>query len=87
MTIFPELFDQDLQIVQVTVADEITVTLRTTSPTAPCPDCETVSKWVQSRYKRNLHDLPMSGRPVRLILEVRRFFCKYLDQETYPLTT
>jgi transposase len=76
MTIFPELFDQDLQIVQVNVADEITVTLRTTSPTAICPDCETVSKWVQSRYKRNLHDLPMSGRPVRLILEVRRFFCK-----------
>lgn len=76
MTIFPELFDQDLQIVQINVADEITVTLRTTSPTAQCPDCETVSKWVQSRYKRNLHDLPMSGRPVRLILEVRRFFCK-----------
>ncbi len=46
------------------------------SPSIKCPDCETVSKWVQSRYKRNLHDLPMSGRPVRLILEVRRFFCK-----------
>ena len=31
---------------------------------------------MQSRYTRTLHDLPSSGRPVRLILEVRRFFCQ-----------
>jgi len=31
---------------------------------------------VQSRYKRTLHDLPISGRPVRLIVLLRRFFCK-----------
>src|SRR5436190_4361220 len=76
LTIFPELFDQDLQIVQVNVADEITVALRTTSLTATCPSCETKSSQVQSRYKRNLRDLPFSGRPVRLVVEVRRFFCK-----------
>lgn len=58
------------------VADEITVTLRTTSPSAACPSCGSVSKRVQSRYKRTLRDLPLSGRPVRLIVEVRRFFCK-----------
>src|SRR5713226_6747988 len=76
MTMFSELFDKDLQMVQVNVADEITVTLRTTLPTAACPCCGTISKRVQSRYKRTLHDLPMSGRLVRLIVEVRRFFCK-----------
>jgi len=76
MTIFPELFDQELQISQVNVADEITLTLHTTSPTATCPCCGTVSKRVQSRYRRTLHDLPFSGRPVRLIVLVRRFFCK-----------
>jgi len=76
MTIFSELFDKDLQMVQVNVADEITVTLRTTLPTAACPGCGTISKRVQSRYKRTLHDLPISGRPVRLIVVIRRFFCK-----------
>ncbi len=76
MIIFPELIDENLQISQVTVAHEITITLCTTVPTAACPWCGTISKHVQSRYRRTLHDLPISGRLVRLILEVRRFFCK-----------
>src|SRR2546421_7654953 len=76
MIILPELIDENLQISQVTVANEITITLRTTSPTAACPCCGTISKRVQSRYRRTLHDLPMSGRLVHLIVEVRRFFCK-----------
>jgi len=76
MIILPELIDENLQISQVTVANEITITLRTTSPTAACPCCGTISKRVQSRYRRTLHDLPMSGRLVHLIIEVRRFFCK-----------
>src|SRR6266568_3672565 len=76
MIILPELMDENLQISQVTVANEITITLRTTSPTAACPCCGTISKRVQSRYRRTLHDLPMSGRLVHLIIEVRRFFCK-----------
>jgi hypothetical protein len=49
MIIFPELIDETLQISQVTVADEITIPLRTTLPTAPCPCCGTISKRVQSR--------------------------------------
>jgi hypothetical protein len=49
MIIFPELFDQDLQISQVNVANEITITLRTTVPTAACPCCGTIAKGVQSR--------------------------------------
>src|SRR6266700_4092836 len=76
MIIFPELIDENLQISQVNVANEITITLRTTLPIAACPGCGTISKRVQSRYRRTLHDLPISGRFVRLIVEVRRFFCK-----------
>jgi transposase len=76
MIIFPELIDENLQISQVTVVNEITITLCTILPTATCPCCGTISKRVQSRYSRTLHDLPMSGRLVRLIVEVRRFFCK-----------
>lgn len=75
MTVFPECFDQDLQISQVHVADEITLTLRATSLTASCPNCGVISQRVQSRYSRTLHDLPSSGRPVQLIVQVRRFFC------------
>jgi transposase len=71
--IFPDL--PEVRIEQVQVADEITLTLRTTSPTASCPRCGTLSRRVQSRYTRRLHDLPSSGRPVSLMLHVRRFFC------------
>ena len=71
--IFPGL--PEVRIEQVHVANEITLTLRTMSATASCPSCGTSSTRVQSRYTRRLHDLPSSGRPVCLILHVRRFFC------------
>jgi transposase len=76
MTAILELFDQDLQISQVTVADKITLTLHATSPTAVCPDCGTISTRIQSQYRRSVHDLPNRRRPVRLILQVRRFRCQ-----------
>ena len=74
MLIFPDL--PDVQVEEVEVACEITLTLRTTSPMAPCPSCGTPSSHIQSRYIRTLRDLPSSGRPIRLIMQVRRFFCK-----------
>lgn len=74
MIIIPEL--PDVQVEEVEVAFEITLTLRTTSPTASCPLCGTASSHIQSRYTRTLRDLPSSGRPIRLIMHVRRFFCK-----------
>lgn len=76
MTTFPELFDQDLQISQVSVTDEITLTLHATSPTAACPDCGTISTRIQSHYRRTVHDLPNRRRSVHLVLQVRRFRCQ-----------
>ncbi len=73
MIIIPDI--PDVLIEQVEVADEITLTLRTASPTACCPSCGTRSSRVQSRYRRTLHDLPASGRAVTLVIQVRRFFC------------
>jgi transposase len=73
MIILPEI--PDVLIDQIEVADEITLTLHTTSPTACCSSCGTASSRVQSRYTRRLRDLPASGRAVTLIIEVRRFFC------------
>ena len=74
MLIFPDL--PTVEVEGVEVAFEITLTLHTTSPTASCPSCGTASSRIQSRYTRTLRDLPSSGRPIRLILHVRRFFCK-----------
>src|SRR5260221_7059024 len=74
MIIFPDL--PDIQVEEVAVAEEITLTLRTTSPTASCPSCGTVSSRIQSRYTRKLRDLPTVGRPILLIMHVRRFFCQ-----------
>ncbi len=74
MTIISDL--PDLAIEQVSITNEVTITVRATSPTAPCPCCGTISKRVQSHYTRTLRDLPASGRPVELIVRVRRFFCQ-----------
>ncbi len=74
MTIISDL--SDLIIEQVTVTTSVMITARAASPTAPCPSCGTVSKRVHSHYQRTLHDLPASGRPVHLVMPVRRFFCE-----------
>ncbi len=74
MTIIPDL--SDLGIEQVSMTNEVTITVRAASPTAPCPCCGTISKRIQSRYTRTLRDLPASGRRVHLVLHVRRFFCQ-----------
>ncbi len=74
MIIFPDL--PNVEVEEVEIAEEIILTLRTTSPTAPCPSCGSVSSRIQSRYTRVLRDLPSVGQPIRLIMHVRRFFCK-----------
>jgi transposase len=42
---------------------------------AHCPVCDQTSRRVHSHYTRTLADLPWSGTPVRLRLQVRKFFC------------
>ncbi len=74
MTIIPDL--SDLVIEQVSMTNEVTITVRAASPTAPCPCCGTICKRIQSRYTRTVRDLPASGRPVHLMIHVRRFFCQ-----------
>jgi transposase len=74
MTIFPDL--TDLVIEQVSVTHDATITVRAASPMASCPCCGTISKRIQSRYTRTVRDLPTSGRPVHLVIRVRRFFCQ-----------
>jgi transposase len=42
---------------------------------AACRRCGQFSSRVHSRYRRRLADAPVGGRPVVLLLGVRRFFC------------
>jgi len=41
-----------------------------------CPCCGKRSKSIHGFYDRSLADLPVSGREIKVILRVRKFFCK-----------
>jgi transposase len=55
------------------------VTARARAAEAACPTCGTVSRRVHSRYARTLADAAVGGRPVAIVLAVRRFFCAAAD--------
>lgn len=65
-------------IEQVTLTDGVILVLAHSQTTrSPCPDCAHLSSHIHSRYQRKLADLPWSGRIVRLVVQVCRFFCKH----------
>ena len=51
------------------------IAVRSVARASACPGCGSPSERVHSRYRRRLADLPISGRPVRLVVLVRRFHC------------
>lgn len=51
------------------------ITVRAVAKANACPGCGTRSERVHSRYRRRLADLPIAGRPVRLMVFARRFYC------------
>jgi transposase len=53
----------------------VQVTARTCGSGAVCHRCGTFSVRVNGRYRRRLHDMPVAGRAVVIVLELRRFFC------------
>lgn len=53
----------------------VVVAVHATSRGSTCPECGRVSERVHSRYRRRLADLPMAGRPVRIVVMARRFRC------------
>ena len=77
MILLPE--NVHLRLEQVLIDETVTVTLRSEVLTAVCPTCGQESSRIHSRYQRKPRDLPASGRAVRLLIEVRRFFCDNAD--------
>ncbi len=58
--------------------DVMLIAVRPTSKASFCPICGTGSERIHSRYQRRLADLPLVGKPVRLVIEARRFHCDAL---------
>ena len=52
---------------------------RVGADTAGCTRCGQAAARVHSRYRRHLADAPIGGRPVQIVLWVRRFFCDNAD--------
>jgi len=57
-------------------AGHVTIVATPQHPAVPCPSCRRPSRDVHSRYERRLRDLPWQGRPVTLVLRVRRLRCR-----------
>jgi transposase len=74
VVLFPHLAGLDLAQVE-DLGDGVRVTARTRTAQLPCRGCGAVSAQVHDRYRRRLADLACGGRPVQVVLEVRRFCC------------
>jgi transposase len=55
---------------------QITLRVRSTQATVPCPLCGTLARHIHSRYERTLADLPWAAYRVCLQLRVRKWLCR-----------
>ena len=79
------LLPSPLQVETLTLEDHgLTLDVKVTTPTAPCPTWAQSATRMPSDARRTLADLPWATRPVRLALQVRRFFC---DTSSCPRQT
>ena len=56
--------------------EEVLVRVTSYRQTCVCPLCSTPSSAIHSYYRRHPKDLPCAGRPIRLLLTVKKFFCR-----------
>ena len=57
-------------------AEEVSVRVTSQRATSTRPCCATPSAAIHSYYRRKPLDLPCVGRPIRLLLTVKKFFCR-----------
>ena len=58
---------------------QLTLSLTSSHPMAPCPFYHNSSQRIHSRYDRKVADLPWANKRILLELHVRRFFCEGKD--------
>ncbi|HLZ57584.1 MAG TPA: ISL3 family transposase [Ktedonosporobacter sp.] len=66
-----------LEITSISEApDELLVRVTSNCSHSLCPLCGTPSEAIHSYYRRKPLDLPCTGRSIRLLLTVKKFFCR-----------
>ena len=71
---------EGLEITSISEAAEgVIVRVTSARRTSCCPRCSPPSSPIHSYYRRKPRDLPCAGRPIRLFLSVRKFFCRNPD--------
>lgn len=67
----------DLEVTGIERIDEVlTVTIVSTQRSPCCPLCGVAAKGVHSRSTCHVTDVPCGGKPVCLLLQVRKYFCE-----------
>jgi transposase len=74
-TLVPDAGEVELEGVKVGGRGLLLMMLRASGEQSCCPQCHCSSTRIHSYYQRKLSDLPWEGIPVRIQLDVRRFFC------------
>jgi transposase len=67
---------EELEVTDIEVIDKVlTVRAVSTQVHPACPLCGMPALRVHSRYTRQVADLPCGGQQVRLLFQVRKYFC------------
>jgi excisionase family DNA binding protein len=67
---------EGLEVTNIDVIDGVlTISAVSTQTSVCCPLCSSMATRVHSHYRRTIADLPCAGQPVRLLVQVRKFFC------------
>jgi len=70
----------NLELLHISSTSEsLLLTIKSTSPSSPCPSCSKQSSHIHSQYTRIAQDLPISGKSVELLLLTKKFFCDSPD--------
>ncbi len=73
---------EELEVVDGAITEKMITVIAVSRQTAPCcPLCGTTASRIHSHYSRQLADVPCAQKRVRLVLQVRKFFC---DVKTCP---
>ncbi len=68
---------EGIQIEQIRIIENgLVIEVAATTPTSCCPLCSQPSSSIHWNSRRTLRDAPCAGRPVQLLLTVRKFSCR-----------
>ncbi|SHF10155.1 zinc-finger of transposase IS204/IS1001/IS1096/IS1165, partial [Marinitoga hydrogenitolerans DSM 16785] len=72
-----KMLDKDLKYIKHEIKDDtIYIYVKSKKKKAKCPVCGEETDKVHSKYTRSFQDLPIGGKKVTIILEMRIFKCK-----------